>query len=91
MEKIPDYRIREEEEEETQESLRSLCERMREHRLSKAQLYRQEAPLSAQTEEEPSQATPGGWKVIPTLIFCPIKVLIDCNFKVCTLELFTDS
>ena len=47
MEKIPDYRIREEDEEETQESLRTLRERMREHRLNKAELYRQQASLVA--------------------------------------------
>ena len=60
MEKIPDYRIREEDEEETQESLRTLRERMREHRLNKAELYRQQASLAAMAETEQQAGAEGG-------------------------------
>ena len=52
MEKIPDYRIREEEDNETEESLKMLCERLREHRLRKVEQYKQKVSPLGETEQE---------------------------------------
>ena len=52
MEKIPDYRIREEEDNETEESLKVLRERLREHRLRKVVQYKAKVSPLGETEQE---------------------------------------